>query len=184
MNNFYVYLYIDPSRNDEVFYVGKGTSYRSHKHLKRKDKHPMAQKVQKMLRDGVEPIITKLECSSESIAFELERGLINTIGRKDLNEGTLLNLTNGGEGVSGRITTEETRQKLKLVSIGNRNGLGYKHTPDACKKISDGLRGKPKSVEHIAKAASAKKGMKFSPEHRAKLSAAKMGNKNRLGRVS
>src|SRR5712675_2161734 len=36
----------------------------------------------------------------------------------------LTNLTNGGEGCSGRKMSAETREKLRLANIGNKNSTG------------------------------------------------------------
>jgi len=115
---YYTYLYLDPSKNDEIFYIGKGTGNRANRHLKRKDRHPFVQRLQKMLNEGIQPIITKIECSAEKAAFDLEMGLIRLIGRKDKNEGLLLNLTNGGEGPSGYHHSETTKIKIGNIARG------------------------------------------------------------------
>lgn len=111
---FYCYLYIDPSRNNEPIYVGKGKDKRVKYHLKRKDKHPFTNRLQLMKRNGVEPIIEFL-CKEidEELAFLVEAEAIAKYGRKDLGKGPLLNLTDGGEGPSGQIFTEETKQKMR-----------------------------------------------------------------------
>jgi hypothetical protein len=54
-----------------------------------------------MLRNGNEPVIKIINCRSEKEAFELEKFLIFEIGRKDLGLGSLLNNTEGGEGLGG-----------------------------------------------------------------------------------
>ena len=59
MDNFYVYVYFDPSRDLENFYVGKGKGDRSHYHLTRVDKHPFTQRLQKMVKEGIIPIIER-----------------------------------------------------------------------------------------------------------------------------
>jgi len=108
----FVYLIFDPAKN-EVIYVGKATKRnRPRYHLWRKDRHPLTHRLRKMRKENVEPIIKEIDCSSEQNAFDLEMGLIRLIGRKDLKKGTLLNLTDGGEGTKGiRVEFSEEHRK-------------------------------------------------------------------------
>lgn len=127
---FYCYVLLDPtipgkfqyenfSFDYEPFYIGKGKGNRINSHDKPKDtKTHKKAKIQKIKRLGFEVIKIKLfEDLSESSAFELEKSTISIIGRKDKNEGPLLNLTDGGEGSSGRIHSKEEKlhksKKLK-----------------------------------------------------------------------
>lgn len=112
-NRFYVYAYRDPTRNLEYIYVGKGQKQRHLDHLNRTDKHPFVQRLQKMKRSGVEPVIEFLCMDvNEELAFLVEEEAILKFGRKDLKTGTLLNLTAGGEGVSSWIATPEYCAKM------------------------------------------------------------------------
>ena len=138
--NFYVYVYLDPRKTGkhqygeyifdyEPFYVGKGKDKRYYDHIKRRKsyKTPAAKKVCSLIESGIKPEILvykdKLSCDA---AFELEISMIKIIGRRDLGIGPLLNLTDGGDGVSNvsdqtreklrnRIVLEETRQKIKIA---------------------------------------------------------------------
>ena len=101
MIQFYTYIYKDPSKSMEPFWIGKGKNKRAWVHLKRKDHHPLTYKIQKMLREGIEPIIEITNRESEKLAFLYEKFLIAAIGRKDKGYGPLLNMTDGGEGYSG-----------------------------------------------------------------------------------
>ena len=67
----------------------------------------------------------------------LESFLILALGRRNdpLNPGPLWNLTNGGEGASGYVCSEETRLK---ISIGKR---GTKLTEATKQKIAEQHRG-------------------------------------------
>lgn len=98
---FYTYIYRDPSRNNEPIYVGKGSRRRAYSHLKKSNRHPFIQRLQKMKNNNISPTIEIINALDESHSFFLEECLIEIYGRKDLGKGTLLNLTNGGEGVSG-----------------------------------------------------------------------------------
>ena len=72
------------------------------------------------MRNGfkIEPTISPL--MSENDAFAQEKALILKYGRADLGTGTLLNLTDGGEGPSGAIRSKETREKIRFKNIGRK----------------------------------------------------------------
>ena len=90
---YYVYQWL---REDGTpYYVGKGKDGRAW----RKGSPPKSRVV--IVEDNL----------SERHALALEVELIAKHGRKDLGTGILRNLTNGGEGVSGLIQTEEDRRK-------------------------------------------------------------------------
>lgn len=104
---YYVYMLVDP-RDGLPFYVGKGKNKRSQDHFREarnakcKNKH-LERKILQIWRDGLEilvPIVASFD--EEAEAFLLECDLIKKIGRRDLGTGPLTNLTNGGEGISGR----------------------------------------------------------------------------------
>ena len=54
---------------------------------------------------------------SEGDAFEAERFLISYYGRVDLGTGSLRNLTDGGDGASGAIRSEETKRKQAIAKL-------------------------------------------------------------------
>ena len=116
---YYTYLYIDPSRSHrlcpdgEPIYVGKGKNDRAYAHLKRTDSTHFSRRLAKMQRAGVLPVIKMLATDiDEELAFLVEQEAIAKYGRRDLGLGPLLNLTDGGEGVSGHIWTDEQRQRV------------------------------------------------------------------------
>jgi len=92
---FYVYLHI---RNDDgsPFYVGKGYGNR-YKQRDRVNKH-WKNIVNKY---GFDIILLEQDLS-EPEAFELEKYWIKRIGRISDKTGSLVNITNGGDGASGR----------------------------------------------------------------------------------
>jgi hypothetical protein len=146
-NNYYVYIYFDtrkPGRyvydnyifDYEPFYIGKGKDKRYYYHIKesyKKTVHtPNANKIRKIRNiTGDNPIIIKIESLlSEEKAFEIEKKFIRLIGRKDLSNGPLLNLTDGGDGFSNIIRkpiTPEGRENLskamKSAMQGDRNHM-------------------------------------------------------------
>lgn len=109
---FFTYCYRDPSRGNEPIYIGKGTGNRHLAHLKRKGRHPLVQRLNKMRREGIEPVIQFL-CKDvdEELAFLVEVEAISLYGRKDLGHGPLLNLSDGGEGPTGFVLMAEQRRK-------------------------------------------------------------------------
>jgi len=95
---------------------------------------------------------------TRSEAMDMEVILIRQYGRRDLGTGSLVNMTEGGEGLNGHIFTEE--HKLKISS---RN-KGRKFSEEARKKMSESAKIK-----------------KFSDEHRRNISKSLKGNKHSLG---
>lgn len=127
MEKYYVYCYLDPRKsgkykyeefefNFEPFYVGKGKDKRDNVHLKNcYNKNTFfKRKINKIIKcTGEIPIIIRiLENLSEINAFNLEKKLIKIIGRNDLGLGTLVNMTDGGEGLTN--CSEITRNKLRI----------------------------------------------------------------------
>jgi hypothetical protein len=83
----------------------------------------------------------KVELIFKDITFEeakdLEMLLIEEYGRKDLNTGSLVNMTNGGEGTCGVIISEETRTKLRKSKRGVNHPLFGTHpTEETLIKLS------------------------------------------------
>lgn len=154
----YIYKHILLDKN-EVFYIGKGTNTNG-KYARSKEKtgrNPYWERVVRKYKHRVEIIIDGL---SEQEANEREKQLILDYGRIDLGKGTLVNMTDGGEGCLGHVVSDETRKKQSDVMKGNKNCLGYKHTEEARKNMS----GKIHSDEHRRKNSEANKGKKRSEE--------------------
>lgn len=151
---FYVYIYRDPSNNDMPIYVGKGNGRRAYAHLNRTDNGPLPNKLNKMKQLGIEPIIEIIPALAEWHAFFMEECLVSMFGRKNNGTGILLNLTDGGEGVSGRVVSPEAR-------IAHSKKIAGKTHTDATKlKMSKAKQGVAKTKEHKANQAAAMKGKK------------------------
>lgn len=80
-----------------------------------------------------------------SEAKELEEILINYFGRRDLGDGTLVNLTNGGELNRGYSPSFKTRLKL------SKSKMGVPRDEDTKIKISNTMKGLTKSGKHLEK---------------------------------
>ncbi len=159
MSIFYVYAYYE-SKSNLPFYIGKGHNDRAYVHLARchwpssPNKLPLFyNKLRKMAKNNMQPeIVIIQDCLTENDAFELEHKLIQQVGRRDLKTGPLCNLTDGGEGSAGHITSGETRRKLSKAN-----------------------RGHSVSSENIQKLILRNKSREFSVETRVKMSKAQCG---------
>ena len=167
---YYVYAYLDTRKPGhfiyqnykfeyEPFYIGKGRANRLYKHLLLSDQsNPFKNRIiNKIYKAGKTPIIIKLyEELSESEAHITESNLIKTIGRRDSRQGPLTNLTDGGEGMSGYLFTDEQRKRMgkskKILFLGKNNPFyGKHHTSDVKKKMRNYKLGIPLSIEHKKK---------------------------------
>lgn len=164
--SYYVYVYLDTRKpgiytydeytfDFEPFYIGKGLKERLYDHLYSKGKF-ISRVINKIREVGLEPIIKKvLDNLTEEKALSIENNLILTIGRRDKHTGPLVNLTDGGEGMSGIIFSDESRMRM-----GSSN------------------RGKKIPQERIEKLRLALFGRKHTEEHKNAISKSLIGNQN------
>ncbi len=160
-NQFYTYLLLDPRKRGrytyeglnfcllyEPFYVGKGKGERLNNHTSNRElnrKCIKTSKIKKLLKENLEPISFKIKVNLlEEKAFEEETKIIILIGRKDLGLGTLTNMTNGGEGASGYVPTEESKKKH---SERMKKRTGWTHTEETKQKMSLSGKGKPSELK-------------------------------------
>ena len=121
--------------NYEVFYVGiASTLYRPYNKTSR---NKFWKNIVSKTNYNVEIIATVEDWKT---ACELEEFLIQEYGRRDLKTGTLVNMTDGGEGAPGTIISEETKLKLR-----NKN-KGKKLTEEHKKKIGLANKGRRPSL--------------------------------------
>jgi len=183
-NNFYVYAWLDPRKpgkyvydnysfNYEPYYIGKGKKYRKGA-LTNRNKFTI-NKLNKIQRKGFENRIYMIKDNlTEENAFKLECEVISFIGRIDLGKGTLTNMSDGGEGNSGHIFTEESLNKMR----GHNSWKGRRHTVKTKRKLSEINTGKIHSEETKKKIQKSMKGRIVSEETREKLREASTGKKH------
>ena len=136
---YYTYAYLREDRTP--YYIGKGTKERIYS-THRKFKPP---------KDKSRIIFLKQNLTEEE-AFRHEVYMIAVFGRKDLGTGILHNRTDGGEGLSGLVHSEETKRK---VSDANK---GRTQSEETRKKRSEALKGKTLSEETKRKMSEVRKG--------------------------
>ena len=152
MLKYYIYAYL---RTDGTpYYIGKGTGKRAW----------MLTHTVPLPRDRSRIIIMERGLT-EIGALALERRYIRWWGRKDIGTGNLRNMTDGGDGTSGRIISEERRKDMSIVATG------VKHTLETKQKISIAQQGKTHTHETRQRISDANKGRKPSPETRQRMSA-------------
>jgi hypothetical protein len=163
---FYTYAYLRVDRTP--YYIGKGKGRRLY------EKH---QKGISVPKDKSRIIYLKQNLTEEE-AFKHEKYMIAVFGRKDLGTGILHNKTDGGDGASGYVFSEETKRKLSEAKKGK------KHSEETRRKHSERMKGennlnygKSPSEETRRKRSEANKGKKHSEETRRKQSEAKKGIK-------
>lgn len=159
---FYIYEHVRRS-DGRVFYVGKGSGSRL-----RVTQHRNPHWVAVSRKHGWEARVA-FRTDDEDLAFLAEEELI----RKRRNDGSpLTNMTDGGEGMSGYVFSEESIRKRVSKTKGKKNPA-----------TSLALKGVPKSAEHRRNLSLAKLGFRHSEESRNKMSRQRKGQvSSMLGR--
>jgi hypothetical protein len=152
---YYVYSYL---REDySPYYIGKGSGKRAYTKGPKEVRPP---------RDKSRVRILKADLTEEE-AFLLEKLYILMFGRIDLSTGILRNKSDGGDGASGAIRSDETREKLRQAN------LGKKRHKEVGEKISKALFGRKLSEEMKAKLRAGHRGRTCTEEHKRNVSKAK-----------
>jgi len=176
---YYVYVYFDPRFDPPVpIYVGKGRKRRARVHLKASHNRRLAGRVRKIRKAGLEPI---LEIETDGLtsdeALQRECTLILEFGRLDLGTGTLCNLTEGGEGATGWVPSDQTRALWSEQRSRPQTPAQYtancarSQSPAARSKISEANKGRKPSAATVAAAIEYNRTREITDEMRAKWSA-------------
>jgi hypothetical protein len=130
---------------NEIFYIGIGSEKRAKDKTRRTS---FWKNIVSKTKYEVEIIHNNLSWEE---ACEKEISLIKEYGRRDKGLGTLVNMTDGGEGSTGNIRSEETRMKI------SNSMKGIKKSSQACinmsiaqkKSVKDPEKGRYKKIINI-----------------------------------
>lgn len=173
--NYYVYALVYP--DGRYFYIGKGIGDRDRRHLKYSVHNEHVRHVVAKIRSsGQEPVVIRLKenLTNEEACVE-EIKLIAEYGMRT-NGGLLCNLHPGGNGgrpssvwtesskaklrarMTGRKWSDESKAKMSASMMGNKRLLGYVHSEETRRRISEVGKGRVLSEEARKNISDAKKG--------------------------
>jgi uncharacterized protein len=116
INEYYVYVYIDP-RNFEEFYYGKGKGNRKNAHLNEDTDSEKSKRIKEIYKEGLIPIIKVIAKDlSEKEAFLIEKTLIWKLGK---------NLANQSSGHYAEKFRPHNKMHQDLAGFDFNNGLYY-----------------------------------------------------------
>jgi len=177
MDCFYVYAHYTP---DSIFpfYIGKGQGKRAYTKASR---NILWKRTVQKYGYRIKIMYDQL---SESLALLLETELILKYGRKDIGCGPLVNLTNGGEGESGR---EFSKTHCQNISKAKRNKPSIRKGTVLTEEIKVKIRAARKkqiiTSKHKEQIRNALKGRSRSEETCEKIrQTSKLRSKDKLGR--
>jgi hypothetical protein len=156
----YVYKHIRLD-NNQVFYIGIGKSSNYDRAFSKKERNKYWYNI--VNKCGYQVDIIKDGISIEE-AIKEEINLIKEYGRKDLKKGTLVNLTDGGDGQVNM--SEETKKKLAEFNLGRKIENHWSKTEEGKNRISEWTKGdkNPARNPEIAKKISDSKKGKKNPK--------------------
>ena len=193
MGEHFTYAHFKKS-NGSIFYIGKGTKRRMSSIHNRSNYWKST-----VAKHGfvVEPLA---KWPTEQEAFQHEKFLIWCFRDMGVN---IVNITDGGDGVSGLRHSPEAKRKMSIARSGDRNhgygkpspnrgvamgeeqkqkiskaNKGRKNTEETKAKLSAALKGRVISDETKKKMSDARKGKKLSAEHCKRISEGKTGDKH------
>ena len=172
----YIYRHIRLDKN-EPFYIG--ISKDAYRPFTKKGRNKYWLRITNKTEYKVDILFDNLsydEAKSKEIEF------IALYGRKDSKNGTLVNMTDGGEGSLNIIVSDETR---KLISQNNKGRKGIPQTEESKRKISIAKTGVKQTKQAIENrlAARLKLNYKHSDEVKKKISDTKQKNNNPLNKI-
>jgi hypothetical protein len=152
----YVYCHIRIDK-EEPFYIGIGTDNINYKRAKERARRS------KFWKKIVSKTNYKVEILFDNLTWEeakiKEVELILKYGRKDIGNGTLVNMTDGGDGTINKVFDDNYRKKLSIAAKKRDNYKNYekmqegrknfKVTDEYRQKLSNAHTGKKKTQNQI-----------------------------------
>lgn len=166
---FYVYVVFRLDGRPCYVGKGKGARWQQYGRHQRNNKHLLAINAAARAAGKELPVVKIRSDLSESEALAVEAALISAIGRNPA--GPLVNLTDGGEGISGFRFSAESKEKIAAAQRGKTR------SPALREQVSAKLKGRPKPPSFGMQIAAIQTGRKFTDERRANISKALRGTK-------
>lgn len=145
IGKYYLYRHIRLDTN-EVFYVGIGTAYRNYG-IGFKKRYNRAYRVDgrsefwcKIVSKTAYNIEILFESDDRDFVEQKEKEFISLYGRRDTRAGTLVNLTDGGDGASGFTEGDRKGRTIKMEQSGK-----MAEVRDRARKMGLSLRGRKNS---------------------------------------
>lgn len=190
-----IYLFWD-NKYEQVIYAGRFTGrkrIKAHFMPSLKNSQPINKYVQEH-KDRIESIIfCEFDNISDNDLNQLEKETIKLfkLNKYKHPDSFVFNFTDGGDGSSGRILSDKTREKISKGNLGKKmseeskqknreSQLGKKHTEETKQKIRESSTGRKLSNEARKKISEANKNKKISEETRKKMSESHKGEKNHM----
>lgn len=162
---FYVYEHIRPDTN-QVFYVGKGHSYRL---VSTKNRNKYWKNIVNKVSFKAVKVV---EHDSEELILLAEIERIDQLRKLGVK---LVNVTDGGQGISGLKHSEESKRKM---SNSRKLITPHKHTEETKQRIKQANTGVVFTEERKQKISAARKGQKMLPHVKEALKLAMQGYKH------
>ena len=156
--SFYVYVYL--REDGSPYYVGKGSNGR------------WCNKNHRVEVPPPDRVIFPIKDITEEWAHFMEMEFIDQHGRLNDGTGILENLTDGGEGTSGKVTSEATKQK---ISEANKGKLRSEETKRRISTACLGKKRPQRSEEHRDKISAHRRGKRHTEETKQKIREIKTG---------
>jgi hypothetical protein len=119
----YVYRHIRLDKN-EPFYVGIGSDDKYIRAKSIKNRNRYWKNIVAMTNYRVDILCSDISWED---ACEKEKEFISMYGRKDSGDGTLVNMTDGGEGSTNRKMSESLKSKLLFINKGKKLSESHKN---------------------------------------------------------